>query len=124
MSGSSNEEIARAISSHRFDEAYPYLADDVTWTLVGTGRLEGGQAFIDTCEATATELGDASTHFGQFRVLVGEDWVVIDSVAAYTAADGSKTDVASCDVYRFRDGKLVEATSYNIELGEGQGTPG
>lgn len=122
MSELSNEEIARAISGHRFDDAYPYVADDVSWTLVGAGRLEGRQAFIDACEATAAELADASTHFGQFRVLVGDDWVVIDSVAAYTAADGSRTDVASCDLYRFRDGKLVEATSYNIELGEGQST--
>ena len=119
----SNEEIATAISGHRFDEAYPYLADDVSWKLVGAGRLDGKEAFIGACEATAAELSGASTEFRQFRVLVGADWVVIDSVATYTAADGSKTDVASCDLYRFRNGKLVEATSYNIELGEGQTTP-
>ncbi len=65
-----------------------------------------------------------SSEFPQLRVLVGDDWVVIDSLAAYGNADGSKTNVASCDLYRFSHGKLVEATSYNIELGEGPETPG
>ncbi|HYI65826.1 MAG TPA: nuclear transport factor 2 family protein [Candidatus Limnocylindrales bacterium] len=115
----SNDEIARAISSHRFDAAYPYLEDDVTWSLVGQGRLEGREAFVGACETTAAELNGVSTEFRQFRVLVGHDWVVIDSLAAYTTPDGPATTVASCDIYEFRDGRLAELTSYNIELGEG-----
>jgi len=111
-----NEEIARAISGHRFDVAYPYLEDDVTWTLVGQGRLEGKEAFIGACETTATELNGVSTEFRQFRVLAGEDWVVIDSLAAYAAADAPTANVASCDIYLFTDGRLSELTSYNIEL--------
>jgi hypothetical protein len=114
-----NEEIARAISGHRFDAAYAYLEDDVTWTLVGQGRLEGREAFVGACETTAAELSGVSTEFRQFRVLVGDDWVVIDSLAAYTAADEPTANVASCDIYRFTDGRLTELTSYNIEVGEG-----
>ena len=44
---------------------------------------------------------------------------MIDSLAAYTAPDEPATTVASCDLYEFREGRLVELTSYNIELGEG-----
>ena len=113
-----NEEIARAISAHRFDLAYPYLEDDVTWTLVGHGRLGSREAFIGACEATVAELNGVSTEFHQFRVLAGEEWVVIDSVAAYGAVDAPTTTVASCDIYRFRDGRVTELTSYNIELGD------
>jgi len=113
-----NEEIARAISGHRFDVAYPYLEDGVSWTLVGHGRLEGREAFIGACETTVAELNGVSTEFSQFRVLVGNDWVVIDSVADYATVDGPTTTVASCDVYRFRDGRVTELTSYNIELGD------
>ncbi len=109
-----NEEIARAISGHRFDVAYRYVEDDVTWTLVGQGRLEGREAFIGACETTLAELKGVSTEFRQFRVLVGENWVVIDSVADYAAI----STVASCDIYRFRDGRVTELTSYNIELGD------
>ena len=114
-----NEAIARAISGHQFDAAYPYLAEGATWTTVGQGRLEGKEAFVGACETTAAQLSGVSTEFRQFRVLVGADWVVIDSLAAYTAADEATANVASCDVYRFRDGMLTELTSYNIELAEG-----
>ena len=113
-----NEEVARAISGHRFDVAYPYLDDDVSWTLVGHRRLEGREAFIGACETTLGELNGVSTEFRQFHVLVGDDWVVIDSRAAYAAAGAPTTTVASCDIYRFRDGMVTELTSYNIELGE------
>ena len=113
-----NEEIARAISGHRFEVAYPHLEDDVSWTLVGHGRLEGREAFIGACEATLAELHGVSTEFSQFRVLLGDDWVVIDSVATYAAVDAPTTTVASCDIYRFRDGMVTELTSYNIELGD------
>ena len=33
------EEIARAFSGHQFEAAYPYLDDDVTWSLVGGREL-------------------------------------------------------------------------------------
>ena len=115
----SNEEIARAISGHRFDAAYPYLDDEVTWTLVGESRLEGKAAFIGACESTAAALKGASTEFRELRAIAGAGRVVIESVATYTAVDGSRTEVASCDVYRFRAGRLTEATSYNILLTEG-----
>ena len=111
-----NEEIARAISGHRFDVAYRYVEDDVTWTLVGQGRLEGREAFIGACETTLAELNGVSTEFRQFRVLVGDDWVVIDSLADYAAVGAPTSTVASCDIYNFRDGRVTELTSYNIEL--------
>ena len=113
-----NEEIARAISGHQFDAAYSHLADGVSWNLVGQGRLEGKEAFIGACETTAAELDGVSTEFRQFRVLAGDDWVVIDSLAAYIAGDEPTVNVASCDIYRFTDGMLTELTSYNIELGD------
>ena len=37
------EKIARAFSSHRFEEALPHLTDDVVWTLVGSNRSWGGR---------------------------------------------------------------------------------
>lgn len=113
---STNEEIARAISSHRFREAYPHVADDVSWTLVGEVRLEGREAFIAACERTGEDLQGVATDFRHFRTTVADDFVVVDTVAAYTGSDGSTSVVSSCDLYGFVDGKLTEMTSYNIEL--------
>ena len=46
------ETIARAFSGHAFHEAYPYLAEDVRWVLVGGPTLVGKQAAIEACEST------------------------------------------------------------------------
>jgi SnoaL-like protein len=117
------EEIARAISSHRFGEAYPHVADDVSWTLVGEARLEGKEAFIAACERTGEQLQGVATDFRHFRTTVADDFVVVDSVAAYTGPDLSTSVVASCDLYGFAGGKLTEMTSYNIELPDAARAP-
>ena len=41
------EHIAQAFSGHRFAEAYPHLADDVHWILVGGPMITGKQVVID-----------------------------------------------------------------------------
>ena len=113
------EQIARAISGHQFRDAYPHLAADVSWKQVGEHRLDGRDAFIAACEATATYLQGVSTSFRHFRVMAARDFVVIDSVADYAGADGSNSVVASCDLYEFTAGRLSTLTSYNIELPDG-----
>ena len=112
------EAIARAFSGHDFEAAYPYLADDVSWRIVGGEQLTGKAAVVGACEQSAAYLAEAATEFRQFRTLVGESWVVIDSLADYTDTEHKTSTVASCDIYDFQDGMLSEISSYNIELTE------
>jgi SnoaL-like domain len=112
------EEIARAFSSHDFNAAYPHLADDVSWTLVGEVHLTGREDVIAACERSAAYLAESTTEFRRFRTLVGEDWVVVDSLAEYTDSQHQTSTVASCDIYDFRDGELSAISSYNIELAD------
>ena len=110
------EKIARAFSSHRFELALPHLADDVVWTLVGADPLIGRKAVKKACERTAAELAGVTTEFQRFRTVVGEDSVVVDSLARYTEPGGDVSIVASCDVYDFDDGRITEIVSYTVEL--------
>ena len=110
------EKIARAFSSHRFEVALPHLADDVVWTLVGSDPLIGRKAVKKACERTAKDLAGVTTEFQRFRTVVGEDSVVVDSLARYTEAGGDVSVVASCDIYDFADGRITEIVSYNVEL--------
>jgi hypothetical protein len=110
------EVIAQAFSGHRFADAYPYLADDVHWILVGGPTITGRQAVIDTCEETLRELAQTTTQFARFKTIVSPDAVVIDAIGTYDPPDGSRSTVASCDIYDFVDGSIVEITSYTIEL--------
>ncbi|MCQ6271260.1 nuclear transport factor 2 family protein [Pseudarthrobacter sp. R1] len=110
------ESVARAFSSHRFEDSLPQLDDDVAWELVGGEELRGKAAVVDVCTSLARDLQDVHTSFDQFRVVVAPDSVVVDSVASYLAMDGSISRVASCDIYDFADGRVVRIRSYNVEL--------
>ncbi|GAA4063900.1 nuclear transport factor 2 family protein [Agromyces indicus] len=117
MTEESTEKIARAFSSHRFDVALPRLADDVIWTVVGSDPIVGRKKVKKAVERTAAQLADVTTEFQRFRSVVGEDSVVVDSLARYTDAAGDVSIVASCDLYDFDgDGCITEIVSYTIEL--------
>ena len=110
------EKIARAFSSHRFELALPHLADDVIWTVVGSDPLVGRKQVKKAIERTGKYLADVTTEFQRFRTVVGDESVVVDSLARYTEAGGDVSIVASCDIYDFADGRITEIVSYNVEL--------
>lgn len=117
MTEESTEKIARAFSSHRFDVALPRLADDVIWTVVGSDPIVGWKKVKKAVERTAAQLAEVTTEFQRFRSVVGEDSVVVDSLARYTDAAGDVSIVASCDLYDFDgDGCITEIVSYTIAL--------
>ncbi|MGR0319695.1 nuclear transport factor 2 family protein [Agromyces sp. ZXT2-3] len=117
MTDLSPEKIARAFSSHRFDLAKPHLAEDIIWTVVGEPPLIGRKSVKKAIERTADGLATVTTEFQRFRTVVGEESVVVDSLARYTGSDGEVSIVASCDVYDFDgDGCITEIVSYTAEL--------
>lgn len=113
----SPEHLAEALSSHRFDEVIPYLADDVEWDLVGEVTLEGREAVVDALRETAAGLADVRTDFARFMVVAQGNAAVVDAVAEYLAPDGDRSVVSSCDLYEFEGGRIARIRSYNVELG-------
>src|SRR4051812_32972236 len=111
-----NEDVARAISGHEFEKAIPRLSEDIVWTLVGEEPLRGRDGVIALLEATEAELAATTTEFDRFRSIDAGDTVVVETVAHYVDATGDASWVASCDVYDFADGELIEIRSYNLEL--------
>ena len=111
-----NREIAEALSGHRFEDALPFVAADAEWMLIGDGALSGADAIAAACRSTAAELADAHSEFVRFDVVDGGDVVVVDALGVYTDAGGDATSVASCDLYRFRDGLIVGIRSYTVEV--------
>jgi hypothetical protein len=109
-------EIAEAFSDHRFEEVYPYLEEDVRWTIIGDRLIAGKADVIAACDESAAYLATATTAFSRFKVVIGADAVVVDSRATYTDAEKNAFAVASCDIYEFADGLVSEITSYNVEV--------
>lgn len=116
---STNEDIARAFSGHAFADAYPHLAEDVRWDVVGGAPIVGRDAVVAACGQTAEFLASATTTFQKFDAVVGGDAVVIDSLAEYVGADQDSSVVASCDIYRFVAGQVSTIVSYSVEITDG-----
>ena len=111
---------AEAFSSHRFDDAYPSLAPDVTWNVIGGETRHGRDAVTAVCEATLAELAETgtTTEFTRFVTVSDADHACVDTVARYTGHAGAVTAVSSCDIYEFRDGALMTITSYYADVSD------
>ena len=111
--------VAEAFSGHRFADAYPFLAADVVWHVMGGETRRGSDAVTAVCEETLSQLTGTTTEFTRFVTVSEADRAAVDTVARYTGPDGDISVVASCDVYEFRDGALTTITSYYAELPDG-----
>jgi ketosteroid isomerase-like protein len=109
-----NKEIAKAFSTGNFKMAYDYLADNMEWNMVGDNTLIGKQAVIDFCTKTAAYFASQTTLFTVTNIIDGHDCIAIDGTAKFISKDDKTTHIASCDVYRFKEGKLQQLTSYCI----------
>jgi uncharacterized cupin superfamily protein len=92
------------------------MADDIKWTIVGREELMGREAVIDKCDKSAKFLETVSTTLTQLKINRAETCVVVEGAAQFQDQENQTSSVASCDVFQFSEGRLVEITSYVIEL--------
>jgi ketosteroid isomerase-like protein len=111
----SNLDVARAFSSHRFDEAFDHLADDVVWNLMGDAQLQGRDAVIDACRATTAGNEGVTTSWLRFVSTGDGEVVAVDAIGQYHGPDGVAA-VSSCDIYEFIGGLISTITSYGVEV--------
>ena len=109
-------QIAEAFCSYRFAVTYPYMADEIKWSIVGKEELVGRDAVIDQCDKSAKFLETVSTTITKLKINRAETFVVVEGAAQFQDQENQTSSVASCDVFQFSDGRLVEITSYNVEL--------
>ncbi len=109
-------QIAEAFCSHRFAVTFPYMADEIKWNIVGREELLGREAVIDRCDKSAKFLETVSSTITKLKIHRAETCVVVEGAAQFQDQENQTSSVASCDVFQFSDGRLVEITSYVIEL--------
>jgi len=92
------------------------LADDVTWTNIGSTKYSG--SFHGKADLVARLLQPV---FGQLQtgitsavdnVVAEGDWVVVQSRGTAETKDGRPYNNSYCHVFRIRHGKIVEVTEY------------
>jgi hypothetical protein len=55
------KQIAEAFSNGNFELAYPYLADNIEWTVVRENVFKGKNAVIQNCEQTDNYFKSVTT---------------------------------------------------------------
>jgi hypothetical protein len=110
------EQIAEAFCSYRFPETYPYMADEIQWNIVGVEELVGRAAVIDRCGQSAKFLETVSATITKLKVRRAGTAVIVEGAAQFRDPENQTSSVASCDVFRFSEERLVEITSYVIWL--------
>ncbi|OJU26680.1 MAG: hypothetical protein BGN92_07390 [Sphingobacteriales bacterium 41-5] len=108
-------QIAAAFSNGNFELAFPYLADDVLWNVVGEDYFEGKNAVIDNGHQIANYFKSVTTNFRTINVIADNTRVAINGTAEFIR-DGKRVNfVSACDVYEFNDNnELQTITSYCI----------
>jgi SnoaL-like domain len=112
------DQIAEAFCGHKFAVTYPYMADEIKWNIVGREELVGREAVIDQCDKAAKFLETVSATITKLKIIRAETCVVVEGAAQFQDQENQTSSVASCDVFQFSDGRLVQITSYNVELNQ------
>ena len=110
------KQIAEAFSTGNFELIYPYLADDVQWTVVGEDHFEGKKAVIDNCDQVAGYFQSVTTNFKTINIIADNNRIAVSGTAEFIR-DGKRVNfVSACDVYEFNDNhELQTITSYCIQ---------
>ena len=111
-----NDQIAEAFCSHKFAVTYPYMADEIKWNIVGREELIGRAAVIDQCDKSAKFLETVSSTITKLNSIRAGTIVIVEGAAQFQDQENQTSSVASCDVFQFSDGRLVQITSYVIDV--------
>lgn len=107
--------IAAAFNAHDLDAIMEFFADDCSFDMP-RGPEPWGQRFTGKAavrEGLATRFtGLPDVHYGEDRHWVSGDRGVSEWLLTGTAPGGRRLRVRGCDLWEFRDGKVIRKDSY------------
>ncbi len=89
------------------------LTEDVGWEIPGLFEISGKQAFA------AHIVGEGFEGHPEItieRLIEGDDVVVAEGKVRARRTDNTAIDLAFCDVFDMRDGKIARLVSYLVKL--------
>jgi ketosteroid isomerase-like protein len=103
-----NEAFARGDTERLSD----YLAEDARWNIIGISTITGRKNIMKAMEIQELEKFPEIT---VNHIVAKGDSVVVESTGKAFQKAGGIYSASYCDVYRFKDGKIKEFTTYVIE---------
>jgi len=114
MSASNKAIVERVNDSFAKGEIEGFLSactDDVTWTMVGHKITQGKEAIREWLTSMAFE----PPKFTVDNLIAEGDLVMAQGNMTMKEKDGTTAPYAYCDIYRFRDGKIAELSSFVVK---------
>ncbi len=111
------EKINAMFTSGNMENFMDYLAEDATWDFYSSAK--GHKSYQSKAEIN--DMGSEGEHdhmdFTFTNVVIEGPVASVEGYSNVTKADGAKAKANFCDIYHFRDDKIVKVTSYVIEHG-------
>jgi len=119
MANGNGKLIADAFAAWEHGDYRPFfdvVADDVTWTVIGStpisGTFQGKQAFFDGAVLPLHDALAGPIRAAVVNVFEDGDHVILQWRGQATAKSGKLYHQVYCWVMRLLDGKVVESTAY------------
>ena len=89
-----------------------YLTENIKWNIVGMPLICGKSDFINAVKSLELENFSLS----RIKNIISEkEFVVVESVGSSNAQTINSYIPAYCDIYRIKEGKICELTTYIID---------
>jgi uncharacterized protein len=105
------EKVNAAFAENNMEGFLSFCADDIAWTMVGDETVKGKAAIRKWMESMDME----PPKFTVDSIIAEGDSVVAHGNMTIQDKDGKTAPYAYCDIYRFRDNKIVELIAFVIK---------
>ncbi|MBA3321221.1 MAG: nuclear transport factor 2 family protein [Pyrinomonadaceae bacterium] len=105
------EKVNAAFAEGNTEGFLSFCAEDVQWTMVGDKTVKGKDAIRQWMASMDSE----PPKFTVNNVIAEGDFVTAHGDVTMKGKDGKTVPYAYCDIYRFRDGKIVELSAFVIK---------
>ena len=113
------ENLDERFSKDRNGFFLDYVADDIRWNIIGKSVIVGKDNFIKAMRTQ--ELVGINSDGKNYpvitikNIIIEGEYVIVESTGKAVTKDGKPYNPAYCDIYRLKDGKIQELTTYVVE---------
>jgi len=126
MSGNDNnkeivENLIKAFTYGNLHEFINYLDNNIEWNIIGLPFIKGRNDFIKA--VCSLELKNFT--FSKIKNIISEgELVVVESITKSKMKSNKNETPAYCDIYRIKDNKIYEITTYIVDTSIGNENDG
>lgn len=111
------EKVNAAFAEGNFEGFLSFCTDDVVWTMVGDRTVKGKENIRQWMKSMEAEHPEPPKFTVTDPIIAEGDFVVARGEMTMKDKDGRTNQYSYCDIYRFRDGRIVELNSFVVKTG-------